>query len=103
MRLVQQPSRTCWQLSSSSPVCGSSNDPARPPRLLRASSRVTRMPAASSATAQLIPASPPPTTIALRISGKVDILGDLREEDHESTRFHTTLHQSSFKNILPYS
>ena len=32
MRLVQQPSSTCWQLSTTSPVPGSSYDEARPPR-----------------------------------------------------------------------
>ena len=43
-RLVQQPMLTCWQASTSWPVAGSVNEPARPPSRCRDSSTVTRKP-----------------------------------------------------------
>src|SRR5206468_2209055 len=59
------------QLSSSSLVAGSSKEPARPPRVLRASISVTVAPADSRATEAAIPASPPPTTITFGAGKRV--------------------------------
>ena len=57
-RLVQQPMLTCWQASTSCPVAGSVNDPARPPSRCRDSSTVTRNPRGASATAAARPGEP---------------------------------------------
>lgn len=54
---------TCWHASTSCPVAGSVNDPARPPSRGRASSTVTREPRGASPAAAASPARPPPTTI----------------------------------------
>src|SRR5215212_2173649 len=59
-QLVQQPSPTCWQLSISSSVCESSNDPALPPSCGRDSMSVILNPLGASATAAARPARPPP-------------------------------------------
>src|SRR5258708_20123301 len=61
-RFVQQPSVTCWQLSTCSPS-GNTYDVARPPRNGRCSNRRTRQPASASATPADSPPSPPPITI----------------------------------------
>src|SRR5581483_9399388 len=59
---VYAPASTWGPLSTSSPVRGSSNEYARPPRKGRASRSVTRTPARASRTAAASPANPPPTT-----------------------------------------
>src|SRR5579863_8745566 len=52
----------CWPLSTVSPVLGSLNEYARPPRCGFFSSTTTRAPRSASAAAQDRPANPPPST-----------------------------------------
>src|SRR5688572_11589104 len=57
------PIRTCWPLSTRSPVEGSTNADARPPGEGRASSTRTRTPFSARAVAALRPANPAPMTM----------------------------------------
>jgi len=60
IRCIDAAASASWQLSTTSPVPGCSQEEARPPRKGRFSNRVTRKPASERAQAAASPARPPP-------------------------------------------
>src|SRR6186713_2277257 len=69
------PVRTCWPLSTRSPVAGSTKADARPPNDGRASSTRTRNPRSASAVAALNPEKPPPMTMTSCVNLQTAFVG----------------------------
>src|SRR5579883_522293 len=74
---VQQPRKTCWPLSSRSPV-SFRKEKVRPPANGRRSSSVTPQPASTRSMAAVSPARPAPTTTAVLAAG--DLMAQLVPE-----------------------